>query len=149
MSEKKNIEVVQNGITTVVENYQEEYHEKILSDISKKIDSIIENLEEIEDYSDTGFCPCSLDNVERLIIDLDCAYDEFFITGNFKSGSEHYANSPYCDDNFLHIEVVTQEVAISNDKDFLEEDEQERYVLGGEFSIYKPLGMSGYWYRLL
>ena len=73
-------------------------------------------------------------------VDLKNQYDEFDIE---IEGIPENAILNY-------IEVVTQEIAYSNDMDFDTANEnQDKYILGGEYSLYTKLGDTDYYYREL
>lgn len=71
-------------------------------------------------------------------------YDEFFITGKINDEEKN-----------IFFEVVTREVAISNDKELLsmsgsgytKSEIENDYEVGGALSGYKKLGNTNYFYR--
>ena len=81
-----------------------------------------------------------LPNTKRILVDIDCAYDEFYLMHD--------------KDNFLpnscnYVEVVTKEVAESNDKDMDSTEDGENYKVGEGLSYYRELGDSGYYFRFM
>lgn len=75
------------------------------------------------------------DNFEGYTIEANLSdqYDEFFIAGKINDEEEN-----------IFLEVVTREVAISNDKELLS---MSNYEVGGALSGYKKLGNTNYFYR--
>lgn len=71
-------------------------------------------------------------------------YDEFFINGKIND-----------EEKTIHLEVVTREVAIANDKELLlmsgsgytKSEIESDYKVGGVLSGYKKLGNTNYFYR--
>lgn len=76
--------------------------------------------------------------------DLSDQYDEFFIAGKIND-----------EEKSIFLEVVTREVAISNDKELLsmsgsgytKSEIENDYEVGGVLSDYKKLGNTNYFYR--
>lgn len=80
----------------------------------------------------------------QIVIDFDNQFDEFWIDAEPNNNER---NAPY-------IEVVTKEVGIKNEMDFLtggsySESEIKSYEIGGCLSIYQKLGNSEFYYREL
>lgn len=75
---------------------------------------------------------------------LSDQYDEFFIVGKINNEEKN-----------IFLEVVTREVAISNDKELLsmsgsgytKSEIENDYEVGGVLSGYKKLGNTNYFYR--
>lgn len=86
------------------------------------------------------------DNLEDYTIEANLSdqYDEFFIVGKINDEEKN-----------IHLEVVTREVAISNDKELLsmsgsgytKGEIESDYEVGGALSGYKKLGNTNYFYR--
>ena len=77
-------------------------------------------------------------NTKRILVDIDMAYVEFHLM--------------YDEDRFLpnscgYVEVVTEEVAESNDRDM--DAIEEGYKVGEGLSYYRKLGDSGYYFRFM
>ena len=91
----------------------------------------------------------SKNSLETITVNLDCANDEFYLGLKTPVLRQMFDKEPKYEDNIL-IEVVTEEVAKSNDHDFLSSEELESYEVGGTNSYYKKLGeVNGttYYYR--
>lgn len=78
-------------------------------------------------------------NVKRILIDIDVAYDEFYLM---------YDKNNFLPNSCRNVEVVTKEVAEGNDKDF-DATTEEGYKVGEGLSYYRKLGDSGYYFRFL
>lgn len=86
------------------------------------------------------------DNFEDYTIEANLSdqYDEFFIAGKINDEEKN-----------IFLEVVTREVAISNDKELLsmsgsgytKSEIENDYEVGGALSDYKKLGNTNYFYR--
>ena len=79
-------------------------------------------------------------NTKRILVDIGMAYDEFYLMHD--------------KDNFLpnscnYVEVVTKEVAESNDRDMDATEDEENYKVGEGLSYYRELGDSGYYFRFM
>ena len=81
-------------------------------------------------------------NTKRILVDIDMAYDEFYLMHD--------------KDNFLpnscnYVEVVTKEVAESNDRDMdsVGDEDKKNYKVGEILSYYRKLGNSGYYFRFM
>jgi hypothetical protein len=84
--------------------------------------------------------------VTGVLIDLDWAIDEFYI--EFKEPIE-ISKGGYSIPNkskSIHVEVVTKEVAESNDSDFGVTFE-DGYEVGGANSYYTQIGDTNFYYR--
>jgi hypothetical protein len=79
-------------------------------------------------------------NTKRILIDIDCAYDEFYLMHDKDNLLPNSCNS---------VEVVTKEVAESNDRDMDATEDEENYKVGEGLSYYRELGDSGYYFRFL
>lgn len=115
--------------------FDEEHRVSTLNTIYDKIKAIINNLDKLCDY-DIEAGKYTKDNVRYVEVDLEWQFDEFFI-------------APEDEDNIEVIEVVTKEIAESNDKDWLRSYELDEYRVGEVNSNYKKLGDSDYYYRFL
>lgn len=86
------------------------------------------------------------DNFENYTIEADLSdqYDEFFINGKINN-----------EEKIIHLEVVTREVAIANDKELLlmsgsgytKSEIESDYQVGSTLSDYKKLGNTNYFYK--
>lgn len=86
------------------------------------------------------------DNFEDYTIEANLSdqYDEFFIAGKIND-----------EEKSIFLEVVTREVATSNDKELLsmsgsgytKSEIESDYEVGGALSGYKKLGNTNYFYR--
>lgn len=79
-------------------------------------------------------------NTKRILIDVDCAYDEFYLMHDKDNLLPNSCNS---------VEVVTKEVAESNDRDMDATEDEENYKVGEGLSYYRELGDSGYYFRFM
>ena len=79
-------------------------------------------------------------NTKRILIDIDCAYDEFYLMHDKDNFLPNSCNS---------VEVVTKEVAESNDRDMDATEDEENYKVGEGLSYYRELGDSGYYFRFM
>ena len=82
-------------------------------------------------------------NTRRVLIDIDMAYDEFYLM---------YDKDKFLPNSCCSAEVVPKEVAESNDKDFnydLSAEDKKNYKVGEILSYYRKLGDSGYYFRFL
>jgi gamma-glutamylcyclotransferase (GGCT)/AIG2-like uncharacterized protein YtfP len=109
---------------------------KIYDEIFNKAQALIDNLDELQDF-DIEKGSITADGVDRIEIDVQNQLDEFFIYMNEKRQASE------------SIEVVTKEIAESNDKDWLSCYGIDDYRVGEVNSDYKKLGDSEYYYRFL
>ena len=81
-------------------------------------------------------------NTRRVLIDIDCAYDEFYLM---------HDKDKFLPNSCCSVEVVTKEVAESNDKDMdaVGDEDEKNYKVGEILSYYRKLGDSGYYFRFL
>lgn len=82
-------------------------------------------------------------NTRLVVIDIDCAYDEFCLM---------YDKDKFLPNSCCSVEVVTKEVAEYNDDDFnsdLSIYTMKTYKVGETLSYYRKLGDSGYYFRFL
>ena len=79
-------------------------------------------------------------STKRVLVDIDCAYDEFYLMHDKDNFLPNSCNS---------VEVVTKEVAESNDRDMDATEDEENYKVGEGLSYYRGLGDSGYYFRFL
>ena len=81
-------------------------------------------------------------NTRLVLIDIDCAYDEFYLM---------YDKDKFLPNSCCSVEVVTKEVAESNDKDMdaIGDEDEKNYKVGEILSYYRKLGDSGYYFRFL
>lgn len=83
-----------------------------------------------------------------IIVDLDMAYDEFYI--EFDEPIETIMGGTIQNKGYLlGLEIVTKEVAESNDKEFLGADFTDSYEVGTNNSYYLPIPNTEYFYREL
>lgn len=133
-----------NNVYLQFENVDEAYItnlEKIKEDIFNKMKALAENLDVIYKHPDIHLYNLDIDDVDRVICDALNQYDEFHI---FDEEEE----------NNIYVEVVTRDVAISNDLDFMDnKDEIQEYHETGEvdcgLSMYSKLGDTEYYFRLM
>ncbi len=115
---------------------------KDLSEITNKMQAIALNVKKIF-KEDLGIVNKNNYNEFNIEIDLSDQYDEFYITV-VEAGEKI---------NLCHLEVVTRDVAISNDKEYLSYlsrvngGDMSDYEVGGTLSDYKKLGDSIYYYK--
>ena len=81
-------------------------------------------------------------NTRRVLIDIDMAYDEFYLM---------YDKDKFLPNSCCSVEVVTKEVAESNDRDMdaVGDEDEKNYKVGEILSYYRKLGDSGYYFRFL
>lgn len=120
-----------------------EVNKNDLAEIANKMQAIelsfndlINNIPELKKF----------DNFEDYTIEANLSdqYDEFFIAGKINDEEKN-----------IFLEVVTREVAISNDKELLsmsgsgytKSEIKNDYEVGGALSDYKKLGNTNYFYR--
>ena len=85
-------------------------------------------------------------NPISIIVDLDMAYDEFYI--EFDEPIETSKGGTIQNKSYtLHLEVVTKDVAEENDRDFLGADFTDSYKVGENDSYYLPIPNTKYYYR--
>ena len=120
-----------------------EVNEDEVKQIYDKMASILTNLERIKKVAikqaksemEKVIISQNFFNADEVQVDLDNAYDEFFFLSNGE-----YLNNACC-----HIEVVTPEVAESNDMDWItgtpeiDSEERKTYKLGEVLSDYSKL----------
>ena len=120
-----------------------EVNEGEVRQIYDKMASILANLERIKEVAieqartemEKVVISQNFFSVDEVQLDLDNAYDEFFFLANGE-----YLNNACC-----HIEVVTPEVAESNDMDWItgtpeiDSEERKTYKLGEVLSDYSKL----------
>ena len=79
---------------------------------------------------------------DQILVDLDSANDEFYV-GRIGSNAQED----------IYLEVVTKEVAESNDRDFLSDlsvEERKQYSLAdGVYSCYTKLADTEYYFRFM
>ena len=120
-----------------------EVNEGEVRQIYDKMASILANLERIKEVAieqartemEKVVISQNFFSADEVQLDLDNAYDEFFFLANGE-----YLNNVCC-----HIEVVTPEVAESNDMDWItgtpeiDSEERKTYKLGEVLSDYSKL----------
>ena len=82
-------------------------------------------------------------NTKRILVDIDVAYDEFYLM---------YDKDNYLPNSCYYVEVVTEEVAVENDRDFnsdLPIEDKGDYKVGEILSQYTKLGDSDYYFRFM
>ena len=132
----------------------------------KTIDRISESMEAIETYfydmeitaqqfdkdnilQSECVVDISKNSLKSITIHLDYADDEFYMELETPILRQMFDKEPKYENSIL-VEVVTEKVAKSNDKDFLSYEELKDYEVGGTNSYYKKLGeINGttYYYR--
>ena len=113
-----------------------------LSEIANKMQAIELNLTSL--FKDLKLDHKLLGFGSNIEADLSDQYDEFYVV------DEDDKDNVLC-----HIEVVTREVATSNDKELLKmsgskytlQEIENDYEVGGTLSDYKKLGDSIYYYK--
>ena len=113
----------------ILDNLDNRVEPHVQLEVLSKMQAIASNLDKLE-----------LEKVEHIScisVDFHDQYDEFSLQYNAEA-----------DSSLCRIEVVTPTQAEENDRDFLDDEEQEEYVLGGDYSIYRPLN-DMYYYREL
>lgn len=84
------------------------------------------------------------DNIEELNLDFD--------VGEICCQTQYSLNEFYLvdinSDDYIMIELVNREVAIKNDKDFIDKEDLHKYALCGEYSMYRRLGLTNYYWRI-
>lgn len=113
-----------------------EVNKNDLAEIANKMQALINDIPELKKF----------DNFEDYTIEANLSdqYDEFFIAGKINDEEKN-----------IFLEVVTREVAISNDKELLsmsgsgytKSEIENDYEVGGALSGYKKLGNTNYFYR--
>lgn len=120
-----------------------EINKNELSEIIDKMQATGLNIQSILNELESSKDDCyEKINIEAYLSDQ---YDEFYLTTSNESEKE----------NLCHIEVVTREVAISNDIELLKmsgsgysiDEIQSDYKVGVSLSDYKKLGNSIYYYK--
>ena len=114
----------------MLDNLDDRVEPHVQLEVLSKMQAIASNLDKLELETST-----KVGHISCIAIDFHDQYDEFSLLTD--------ANSSLC-----RIEVVTPIQAEENDRDFLDDEEQEEYVLGGDYSIYRPLN-DMYYYREL
>ena len=120
-----------------------EVNKNDLAEIANKMQAIELSFNDlINDISELK----NFDNFEDYTIEANLSdqYDEFFIAGKINDEEKN-----------IFLEVVTREVAISNDKELLsmsgsgytKSEIENDYKVGGALSGYKKLGNTNYFYR--
>ena len=120
------------------------YPEEITSELIDKMVTLFENKGVLYKNDNTVEETYNLKEwqINKVAVDLCQAVDEFYLEDENSSES-------------IYVEVVTEEVAISNDMDFLmgaDGFKKEEYRLGEDWSYYLYLGKSAtneYYYRLM
>ena len=114
----------------ILDNLDDRVEPHVQLEVLSKMQAIASNLDKLELETSTN-----VGHISCIAIDFHDQYDEFSLLTD--------ADSSLC-----RIEVVTPSQAEENDRDFLDDEEQEEYVLGGDYSIYRPLN-DMYYYREL
>jgi len=83
-----------------------------------------------------------ISHTRRVLVGIDMAYDEFYLM---------YDKDKFLPNSCCSVEVVTKEVAESNDKDMdaVGDEDKKNYKVGEILSYYRKLGDSGYYFRFL
>ena len=113
-------------------------------EILKKMYAIEDNLEFLvttlkEQYPNDETYPMHI--YDQILCDLDSANDEFYIRRTASCGIQD-----------IYLEVVTKDIAESNDRDFLSGDTEalENYSLAdGDYSYYTKLADTEYYFRFM
>lgn len=123
-------------------------NKKDLSEIADKMQAVALNVEKI--FEELKIINEDTHDELNVEASLSWQYDEFFITATMIDDNKKREKRNIC-----HIEVVTQEVAISNDKELLKmsgnkytlQEIESDYKVGSTLSDYKKLGDSIYYYK--
>lgn len=121
---------------------------KDLSEIVNKMQAVALNVEKI--FEELKIINEDTHDELNIEASLSWQYDEFFITATMLDDDEKRKKRNIC-----HIEVVTREIAISNDKELLKmsgskytlQEIENDYEVGGTLSDYKKLSDSIYYYK--
>lgn len=124
-------------------------NKKDLLEIADKMQVVALNVEKI--FEELKIINEDIHDKLNIEASLSWQYDEFFITATMTNDEEENFEKR----NICHIEVVTKEVAISNDKELLKmsgskytrQEIESDYEVGGTLSDYKKLGDSIYYYK--
>ena len=114
----------------MLDNLDDRVEPHVQLEVLSKMQAIASNLDKLELETST-----KVEHISCIAIDFHDQYDEFSLLTD-------------ADSSLYRIEVVTPSQAEENDRDFLDDEEQEEYVLGGDYSIYRPLN-DMYYYREL
>ena len=114
----------------MLDNLDDRVEPHVQLEVLSKMQAIASNLDKLELETST-----KVGHISCIAIDVHDQYDEFSLLTD-------------ADSSLYRIEVVTPSQAEENDRDFLDDEEQEEYVLGGDYSIYRPLN-DMYYYREL
>ena len=114
----------------ILDNLDDRVEPHVQLEVLSKMQAIASNLDKLELETSTN-----VGHISCIAIDFHDQYDEFSLLTD-------------ADSSLYRIEVVTPSQAEENDRDFLDDEEQEEYVLGGDYSIYRPLN-DMYYYREL
>lgn len=133
-----------NNVYLQFENVEEAYIpnlEETKKEIFDKMKALADTLDVIYKHPDIYLYKLAMEDVDRIVCDAQNQYDEFHL---FDEEEE----------NYVYIEVVTRDVAISNDLDFMDNAEEiKEYHETGEadcgLSMYTKLGETGYYFRLM
>ena len=124
----------------IIETPTWEVNKSDLSEIVNKMQAIELNITKI--FEELKKPLDILQKELNIEVDISEQYDEFYIIDVDKK-------SNFC----LHLEVVTRDVAISNDKEYLSYlsringGDMSEYEVGGSLSDYKKLGNSIFYYK--
>ena len=114
----------------ILDNLDDRVEPHVQLEVLSKMQAIASNLDKLELET-----PTNVGHISCIAIDFHDQYDEFSLLTD-------------ADSSLYRIEVVTPSQAEENDRDFLDDEEQEEYVLGGDYSVYRPLN-DMYYYREL
>lgn len=137
-------------------NYLTEEESKVINEslqaIEENIDNLVFNAQVIKDGFVTDWISFTLtkENIESISVNLDWQYDEYYINVKEPVIMQYIDGEPKHDKS-INIEVVTEDIAISNDEDFLRGDyDEDTYKVGEADSYYRLVGeVNGtkYYYR--
>ena len=138
--------------------YLTEEESKVINQSFEAIDTYLDRIElnaqVIKDGFVTEWIPYTLnkENVKSITVDLNLAYDEFYIETKEPVITQYIDGEPKYE-NSISIEVVHEEIAEMNDRDFLRgEYNEDTYKVGEADSYYALVGeVNGvkYYYREL
>ena len=139
------------------------YGKGFMEELYKKVEAIEENIETMTFIEQTFDDNNMLVNTEEYTLtdkkakvlavelDLDCAGDEMYLALDTEIEHIKGGNGIKNFTDALYIEVVTKEVAESNDRDLLDGEYNDLvesgYEVGDDNSYYKQIGNTEFYYR--
>ena len=120
----------------------ETYFDKIVFSTQKFIKSMLQ---------DEILYTLPKEELKSITVDTNNAIDEFYLAVEKPIVIRYWDGEPVYS-NEINIEVVTEEIATSNDEDFLEDFDEDTYKVGEADSYYRLVGEvegTKYYYREL